>query len=108
MASNQVLHGKSLKAGQRVFVMINAANHDPRIFDKPEQFDITRSPNLHLTFNYGPHFCMGAPLARLEGQIAIAEVLNRLPNLALASERYEYMDTMIMRGVREMPVVNVS
>lgn len=108
VASNQVLHGKSLKAGQRVFVMINAANHDPRIFDKPEQFDITRSPNLHLTFNYGPHFCMGAPLARLEGQIAIAEVLNRLPNLALASERYEYMDTMIMRGVREMPVVNVS
>lgn len=107
VASNQTLHGKSLKAGQRVFVMINAANHDPRIFEKPEQFDITRSPNLHLTFNYGPHFCMGAPLARLEGQIAIAEVLNRLPNLALARERYEYMDTMIMRGVREMPVVNL-
>jgi cytochrome P450 len=85
--------------------MINAANHDPRAFDSPGNFDITRSPNLHLTFNYGPHFCMGAPLARLEGQVAIAEVLRRLPGLTLASETYEYMDTMIMRGVREMPVL---
>jgi len=106
VGSTQTLHGKVLEAGQRVFVMINAANHDPRVFDQPEKFDICRSPNLHLTFNYGPHFCMGAPLARLEGQIAISGVLNRLPGLALASRHYEYMDTMIMRGVREMPVTN--
>ncbi|NDH42172.1 MAG: cytochrome P450 [Gammaproteobacteria bacterium] len=106
VGSTQTLHGKVLEAGQRVFVMINAANHDPRIFDQPEKFDICRSPNLHLTFNYGPHFCMGAPLARLEGQIAISGVLNRLPRLALASRHYEYMDTMIMRGVRKMPVTN--
>lgn len=99
------LHGVELRAGERVFIMINAANHDPRAFDSPGNFDITRSPNLHLTFNYGPHFCMGAPLARLEGQVAIAEVLRRLPGLTLASETYEYMDTMIMRGVREMPVL---
>jgi cytochrome P450 len=106
VGSTQTLHGKVLEAGQRVFVMINAANHDARIFDQPEKFDISRSPNLHLTFNYGPHFCMGAPLARLEGQIAISGVLNRLPRLALASRHYEYMDTMIMRGVRKMPVTN--
>lgn len=97
-------HGVQLREGERVFVMINAANHDPRAFDDPETFDITRSPNLHLTFNFGPHFCMGAPLARLEGQIAIAEVLKRQPGLALAKDTYDYMDTMIMRGVREMPV----
>ncbi|MEQ8691829.1 MAG: cytochrome P450, partial [Pseudomonadales bacterium] len=100
------LHGVDLTAGERVFVMINAANHDPRAFENPENFDITRSPNLHLTFNFGPHFCMGAPLARLEGQVAIGEVLRRLPGLALAEESYDYMDTMIMRGVREMEVKN--
>lgn len=98
------LHGVKLTAGERVFVMINAANHDPRAFDNPEVFDVTRSPNLHLTFNFGPHFCMGAPLARLEGQVAIGEVLRRLPGLALAEKSYDYMDTMIMRGVREMGV----
>ncbi|PLW83303.1 cytochrome P450 [Kineobactrum sediminis] len=101
------LHGVELTAGERVFVMINAANHDPRAFKDPEIFDITRSPNLHLTFNFGPHFCMGAPLARLEGQVAIGEVLRRLPGLTLAAENYDYMDTMIMRGLREMAVKNV-
>ncbi len=100
------MHGVHLEAGERVFVMINAANRDPRAWDAPDRFDITRSPNLHLTFNFGPHFCMGAPLARLEGQVAIGEVLRRLPNLALAADSYDYMDTMIMRGVRSMPVRN--
>ncbi|KGE04962.1 cytochrome P450 [Pseudohaliea rubra] len=100
------MHGVHLEAGERVFVMINAANRDPRAWEEPDRFDITRSPNLHLTFNYGPHFCMGAPLARLEGQVAIGEVLRRLPGLTLAAEEYDYMDTMIMRGVRSMPVRN--
>jgi cytochrome P450 len=100
------MHGVHLEAGERVFVMINAANHDHRAFKDPDRFDITRSPNLHLTFNFGPHFCMGAPLARLEGQVAIGEVLRRLPNLSLAADSYDYMDTMIMRGVRRMPVRN--
>lgn len=98
------MHGVELTAGERVFVMINAANHDERAFDNPDVFDITRTPNLHLTFNFGPHFCMGAPLARLEGQVAIGESIRRLPGLELVAEEYEYMDTMIMRGVREMPV----
>jgi len=98
------LHGKSLEQGNRVFAMVNAANHDPRKFDEPGNFDITRSPNPHLTFNYGPHFCLGAPLARLEGEIAISEVIRRFPDLRLDAERYEYMDTLVMRGVRSMPV----
>ncbi|MDB4476350.1 cytochrome P450 [bacterium] len=102
------MHGVTLEQGQRMFVMINAANHDPRVFESPERFLIERSPNLHLTFNFGPHFCMGAPLARLEGQVAIAEIVRRMPGLRLAQENYDYMDTMIMRGVREMPVCNVS
>ena len=98
------MHGTRLNAGERVFVMINAANRDPRAFKDPDRVDITRSPNNHLTFNYGPHFCMGAPLARLEGQVAIGEVLRRLPGITLATEGYDYMNTMIMRGVRSMPV----
>ena len=97
-------HGKQLKSGQRLFVMIHGANHDRDQFDKPEQFDIARSPNPHLTFNYGIHFCLGAPLARLEGEVAISRALKALPDLALAQSSYDYMDTMVMRGVRQMPV----
>ncbi|MEL7045786.1 MAG: cytochrome P450 [Pseudomonadota bacterium] len=104
VARSHSMHGVRLEAGQRVFVMINAANRDPRAFHDPDRVDITRSPNNHLTFNYGPHFCMGAPLARLEGQVALGEVLRRLPGITLAAEGYDYMDTMIMRGVRSMPV----
>lgn len=106
--NTHTLHGVQLEAGQRVFVMINGANHDPSAFDRPQLFDIARTPNLHLTFNYGPHFCLGAPLARLEGRIAIAEIIRRLPDLALSADHYPYMDTMIMRGVREMPVSNAK
>ena len=105
--NSHTLQGVEVEAGQRVFVMINAANHDPSAFDRPELFDIGRTPNLHLTFNYGPHFCLGAPLARLEGKIAITEIIRRLPDLTLSADHYPYMDTMIMRGVREMPVSNV-
>lgn len=99
-----VLHGRVLSKGDRVFVMVNAANHDPRKFEHPELFDIGRDPNPHLTFNYGPHFCLGAPLARLEGELAISEVIRRFPGLTLAADQYEYMDTLVMRGVRSMPV----
>jgi cytochrome P450 len=98
------LHGQHMKAGDRVFLMINAANHDPRQFDSPEEFNIHRKPNLHLTFNYGAHFCLGAPLARLEGQIAIARVIERFPHMRLGAGPIHYMDTLVMRGVRSMHV----
>lgn len=97
------LHGRELQAGDRVFIMVNAANHDVRKFDDPGRFDIERDPNPHLTFNTGTHFCLGAPLARLEGRIALAKALRRFPNLAAVRE-VRYMDTLVMRGVRSMPV----
>ena len=97
-------HGKTLRQGDRVFVMIHGANHDTDQFTNPEIFDISRSPNPHLTFNYGIHFCLGAPLARLEGDVAIARVMQQLPDLKLAASTYDYMDTMVMRGVRDMAV----
>lgn len=99
------LRGKSLRKGDRVFAMVNAANHDPEIFKSAGQFDIGRTPNRHLTFNHGIHFCLGAPLARSEARIAISRLLARFPNLAMATDTVEYMDTLTMRGVREMPMV---
>jgi cytochrome P450 len=84
--------------------MINAANHDLRAFEQPGVFDINREAKNHLTFNFGPHFCMGAPLARLEGKIAISRIIEQFPNLRLSGAGCEYMDTMVMRGVRNMMV----
>ncbi len=99
------MRGKTLRKGDRVYAMVNAANHDPEVFEDASRFDITRTPNRHLTFNHGIHFCLGAPLARAEGRIAITRLFARFPNLALASDTAEYMDTLTMRGVREMPMV---
>jgi cytochrome P450 len=99
-----VRHGVSLNPGERVFVMIHGANHDRSRFDDPQEFVIDRDPNPHLTFNYGIHFCLGAPLARLEGDVAIAAVMDKMPSLSLVNDRHDYMDTMVMRGVWSMPV----
>ncbi len=99
------LRGKRLEAGDRLFAMVNAANHDPAHFREPQRFDIRRSPNRHLTFNHGIHFCLGAPLARAEARIAINRLFARFPDVAMATEDIEYMDTLTMRGVRDMPMV---
>ena len=98
------VHGRHFKAGDRVLVIVNAANFDPRRFEHPEQFDVTRDPNPHPTFNVGPHCGLGAPLARLEGQIAITEVIRRFPDLELAVPAVQPVDTLVMRGIRSMPV----
>ncbi|MEM6439692.1 MAG: cytochrome P450 [Pseudomonadota bacterium] len=96
--------GKTLEPGQRVFAMLNAANMDPEVFDDPLSFDIGRDAKRHVTFGYGTHFCIGAALARLEGEIAFPALVERFPNARLAGEG-EWHDTMIMRGLRRMPVV---
>jgi len=78
------LHGVTIPKGTMVFPLLGAANFDPRKFEDPQKFDITRSPNQHLAFGYGIHFCLGAPLARMETQIALKNLLDRFPNLQLA------------------------
>jgi len=108
VSADHELRGRHLRVGDRVFAMVNAANHDPEQFDEPTRFDITRTPNRHLTFNHGRHFCLGAPLARAEARVAINRLMRRFPGLAMATDRVEYMDTLVMRGVREMPMVTVG
>ena len=73
----QTLHGKDLKIGERVFLLMNAANRDPRAFRDPDRVDLRREGVPHLTFGFGAHICLGFPLARLEGQIALPAVLRR-------------------------------
>jgi cytochrome P450 len=77
------IDGCPIAAGQHRFVFLAAANRDPDVFPDPDRFDITRSPNPHLTFSAGKHYCLGAPLARLHGEIAISTLLVRLPRLRL-------------------------
>ncbi|HTW48235.1 MAG TPA: cytochrome P450 [Acidobacteriaceae bacterium] len=83
--SDVVLHGQTIPAGQVVIPIVGAANRDPNVFADPGRFDIARSPNPHLAFGHGVHFCIGAPLARLEARIALQDLFSRLANLELAS-----------------------
>lgn len=104
VAVEHELHGKTLRPGERVFAMINTANQDPTMFDNAQRFDIARKPNRHLTFGYGVHFCMGAALARLEGEVTFPHLVQRFPGLRLAGDPIEWHATIIMRGPRVMPV----
>src|SRR5262249_4868470 len=80
------LGGQPLRKGQMAMQFVNAANRDPAYFSDPDRFDLRRANNKHLAFGNGVHFCVGAPLARLEGPIAIGSALRRLQNLRLAGE----------------------
>ncbi|HRD76433.1 MAG TPA: cytochrome P450 [Hyphomicrobiaceae bacterium] len=98
--------GRLLKKGQRVFAFTNAANRDGAQFPDPDRFDIARTPNAHLTFGHGIHFCLGAPLARLEAQIAVRRLAERFPRVRLAgSGAPEWSDSLILRGIKSLPVV---
>jgi cytochrome P450 len=79
------VHGRLIPSGSLVLLMMGAANHDPAVFAEPGRFDISREPNPHVAFGHGVHFCMGAPLARLEARVALAEFLGRVKGFGLAS-----------------------
>jgi cytochrome P450 len=95
--------GVSLRPGDSAVVLLGSANHDPAEFTAPETFDITRRPNRHLAFAAGIHFCIGAALARLEAQVAVGRLLERLPDLALAAEP-RWGSGTVLRGVESLPV----
>ena len=96
--------GQRIYPGQQVAFLLGAANHDPERFAEPGRLDIGRDPNPHLAFGKGIHYCLGAPLARLEGQIAINTLAQRLPRLALAADTVEYRDNLTLRGLSRLPV----
>lgn len=95
-----------IKRGTAVVVILAAANRDPAAFEDAGKLDISRDANKHLGFGYGVHYCLGAPLARLEGKIAVATLLNRLPHLQLAvpAANLKYQGSNIVHGVVKLPV----
>ena len=104
-AAETALGGCQVPAGAPLVAWIGSANRDERQFQHPEQFDMDRTPNRHLAFGHGIHFCLGAPLARLEARTALQGILQRLPGLALAPGAHlERMDSTIVYGVKELPV----
>ncbi|OBZ12623.1 cytochrome [Bacillus sp. FJAT-26390] len=101
-----VLRGQTLTPGQMVNIWIGSANHDEDLFERPDIFDIHRSPNPHLAFGHGIHFCLGAQLARLESKIAIQTLLNRFPEFRLdRSHSLERIDSWLMFGIKQMPII---
>jgi cytochrome P450 len=90
-------HRAEIRAGDRVWALLGAANHDPAAFASPDALDIARSPNPHVTFGFGPHFCLGAPLARLEAQIALPLLHQRYPALQ-ATAAPVWTDGLSLRG----------
>ncbi len=98
------LEGHTIRRGDRVFTMINAANRDPRQFAEPDRLDLARVNNRHIAFGYGIHFCLGAPLARLEAQIALPALLCALGEPALDVSEPAWLDSLVFRGVTSLPV----
>jgi pimeloyl-[acyl-carrier protein] synthase len=96
--------GKILKRGQGIFILPGAINRDPVQFSEPDQLDLSRSDNPHLAFGYGIHFCLGAPLARIEGEIAIRTLVQRLPNLRLCDDLIQWREVIAVRGLKSLTV----
>jgi cholest-4-en-3-one 26-monooxygenase len=97
------IRGKKIRAGQRVVLWNIAANRDEEQFANPDRFDVSRSPNDHVAFGYGEHFCLGANLARLEMRTMFDEVIHRLPDLELARP-VERLRSNTIAGIKRMPV----
>jgi cytochrome P450 len=98
-------HGVPISAGTSVTGILAAANRDPRIFDQPERFDITRrDAKQHIALGFGPHFCLGASLARLEGNVVFGTLARRFPDVRLADDPDEWGGNAMLRSLRGLPV----
>jgi cytochrome P450 len=96
--------GVEFAAGDFAMLLLASGNHDPDQFDDPERFDVTRTPNNHLGFGFGIHHCLGAPLARMETQVALTSLVRRAPGLALAVDDVAYKSNVVLRGMESLPV----
>jgi cytochrome P450 len=104
VAKDVEIHGQTVPAGNAMLLLLGAANRDERRWPDAERFDIHRSIGAHITFGYGPHFCLGAALARLEGRVALDEVLKRFPEWDVDDDRAALAPTSTVRGWETLPV----
>jgi cytochrome P450 len=98
------VHGQVVPAGSAMLMVVAAANRDERRWHEPERFDIHRKMSQHLAFGSGIHYCLGAPLARLEGRVAVEEVLRRFPEWEVQYDRIKLAPTSTVRGWETLPV----
>lgn len=101
-----MLHNTLIPKGSRIMAIVPSANRDETVFEEPDKFDITRSPNKHLAFGFGIHFCLGAPLARLEAKRAFQMLLAQYPDIRLAvpAEQLEWQGVFALRRLKALPV----
>ena len=98
-------YGTTVPEGSAILLLVGSANHDERQYENPDDFDIHRDNTQHLTFGYGLHFCLGANLARLEGRVALEELLARFPEWDVDDENAEMAPTSTVRGWQSMPII---
>ena len=103
-SAEATIGGRTIAKGEMVMPFIGAADRDPSQFPDPDRLDLTRADNRHIAFGWGIHFCLGAPLARVEGQIAIDALVRRLPRLELMTDAPEYRQSLTLRGLKTLPV----
>ncbi|MEQ8676191.1 MAG: cytochrome P450 [Aggregatilineales bacterium] len=101
---NVTLRGQHIPQGALIFPILAAANRDPAQFPDPDRFDIQREGNKHIAFGYGIHFCLGAPLARLEGAVVINTILQRLPEITLVTDTLNWRHDIAIRSLDALPV----
>jgi len=103
-SAEATIGGRTIAKGEMVMPFIGAADRDPAQFPDPDRLDLTRADNRHIAFGWGIHFCLGAPLARVEGQIAIDALVRRLPRLELMTDEPEYRQSLTLRGLKTLPI----
>jgi cytochrome P450 len=98
------LCGTPIREGEAVMALLGAANRDPEVFSDPDRLDLDRGPARHLAFGLGAHFCLGAPLARLEGAVALSALATAAPDLTLVDPTPPYKENLTLRGLAALPV----
>ena len=99
------LSDATLRGGDSVVAILIAANRDPSVFANPHGFDVTRQPNPHLSFGFGTHFCLGAPLARMQARMAIEALFTRFPDMRLATDELVWRPSALLRRRESVPVL---
>ena len=101
------IDGTVIGKGESAVLLLASANRDAAEFEEPDTLDLARQNNRHLAFGYGIHYCLGAPLARVEGEIALSTLTRRFPRMSLVTDPPPYKENIVLRGLAELSVVLV-